>query len=140
MNHLFIKLYFYRVITMISDFLHAALLVTDLERSAWFYGTVLQLPLLDRPLRFPGLWFGVGSVQLHLIQQEAVIDDRMMAQPWGRNRHLAFAVRDLEGCRLQLETYGCPLQLSASGRQALFTQDPDGNVIELSEIPAPVLS
>jgi glyoxylase I family protein len=119
---------------MISEFLHAALLVSDLERSAWFYGTVLQLPQIDRPLSFPGLWFGIGTLQLHLIQQDRVIDDRVNAQQWGRNRHIAFGVRDLAACRLQLEHYGCPLQHSASGRAALFTQDPDGNVIELSEI------
>lgn len=125
---------------MIADFLHAALLVTDLERSVWFYGTVLQLTQIDRPLAFPGVWFRVGALQLHLIQQEAVIDDRVNAEQWGRNRHLAFAVKDLEICRLQLERYGCPLQGSASGRPALFTQDPDGNVIELSAALPPVLS
>lgn len=119
---------------MIVDFLHAALLVTDLERSTWFYGTVLQLPQIDRPLSFSGVWFGVGALELHLIQQEAMIDDRVNAQQWGRNRHLAFAVKDLEACRLQLERHGCPLQKSASGRQAIFTQDPDGNVIELSAV------
>jgi catechol 2,3-dioxygenase-like lactoylglutathione lyase family enzyme len=118
---------------MISEFLHAALLVSDLERSAWFYGTVLELPQIDRPLSFPGIWFGIGALQLHLIQQETVINDRVNTQQWGRNRHLAFGVTDLATCRLQLERYGCPFQQSASGRQALFTQDPDGNVIELSE-------
>ncbi|MFZ9737220.1 MAG: VOC family protein [Prochlorotrichaceae cyanobacterium] len=117
---------------MISGFLHAALVVTDLERSAWFYGTVLNLPPLDRPLSFPGLWFGVGTVQLHLMAQDQVVDDRLNLHKWGRNRHLAFAVDDLEACQAQLEQHGCPVQRSASGRSALFTQDPDGNIIELS--------
>jgi catechol-2,3-dioxygenase len=29
---------------------------------------------------------------------------------------------------------GYPVQMSASGRSALFTQDPDGNIVEISEI------
>ena len=124
---------------MISHFLHAALLVSDLHRSSLFYGTVLGLAVVDRPLDFPGIWYQIGAMQLHLMVNENPINDAIndrSATPikWGRNRHLAFAIEDLERCKTQLESYGCPVQLSASGRPALFTQDPDGNVIELTQI------
>ena len=35
---------------------------------------------------------------------------------------------------LPLVEADCPVQTSASGRPALFTQDPDGNIIELTQI------
>jgi len=122
---------------IISHFLHAALLVSDLHRSSQFYGTILGLSVVDRPLDFPGIWYQIGTIQLHLMVDENRINDRATSiNPikWGRNRHLAFGIEDLERCKIQLETHGCPVQLSASGRSALFTQDPDGNVIELTQI------
>lgn len=113
--------------------LHAALLVSDLEQSAWFYGTVLELPLDQRPLKFPGLWYQIGDFQIHLIASTLILPDRVNAEKWGRNRHLAFAVKDLDTLKSRLMEYGCPVQMSASGRAALFTQDPDGNILELSQ-------
>lgn len=115
------------------QFLHAALLVTDLDRSAQFYGEVLALPLADRPLDFPGLWYQVGPFQIHLMTADSVPYDRINEQKWGRNRHLAFAVADLEALRHRLTTAGYPIQPSSSGRPALFTTDPDGHIIELNQ-------
>jgi len=119
------------------QFLHAALLVTDLDRSAQFYGQVLGLPLADRPLDFPGLWYQVGPFQIHLMTTDTVpidrVIDRINDQKWGRNRHLAFAVADLEALRHRLTAAGYPTQASSSGRPALFTTDPDGHIIELNQ-------
>ena len=121
--------------TNIIQFLHAALVVTDLDRSAQFYGQVLGLSLADRPLDFPGLWYQVGAFQIHLMTAEQVPADRVNGQKWGRNRHLAFAVTDLEQLRDRLQAAGYPIQSSASGRPALFTADPDGHIIELNHMP-----
>ncbi|MFZ4666377.1 MAG: VOC family protein, partial [Prochlorotrichaceae cyanobacterium] len=55
---------------IISHFLHAALLVSDLHRSSQFYGTILGLSVVDRPLDFPGIWYQIGTIQLHLMVDE----------------------------------------------------------------------
>lgn len=117
----------------ITQPLHVALLVSNLEQSEHFYGTILGLTPVERPFNFPGTWYQVGDFQIHLIVASAVIPDQVNAEKWGRNRHLAFAVADLEIAKQQLILHQCPLQMSASGRAALFTQDPDGNLIELSQ-------
>lgn len=117
----------------ILGFLHAALVVTDLEASQTFYGALLGLSAIERPLGFPGIWYQIGAVQIHLIQAEAVISDLGNAKKWGRNRHLAFAVDNLEETKHTLQQAGYLLQASASGRPAIFVKDPDGNLIELSQ-------
>lgn len=117
----------------IVAFLHAAIVVTDLERASHFYGEVLGLPIVERNLKFAGIWYQAGAVQLHLIADETIIDDLINADKWGRNRHLAFAVADLEEMKTKLLAQGYPFQLSASGRSALFVRDPDGNIIELNQ-------
>jgi glyoxylase I family protein len=114
--------------------LHVALLSTDLDRSRQFYETVLGLQPVDRPLNFPGVWYQLDGFQIHLITAVAMVADRVDADRWGRNRHLAFAVDDLAEMADRLIAQGYPIQRSASGRSAIFTEDPDGNVIELSQL------
>jgi catechol-2,3-dioxygenase len=86
-----------------------------------------------RSLTFPGIWYQVGDFQIHLMQS----DDWQAACPrpdkWGRNPHLAFQVADLGALKTRLVEHGAPIQMSSSGRAALFTQDPDGNIIELGQ-------
>ncbi|MEB3338069.1 MAG: VOC family protein [Leptolyngbyaceae bacterium] len=122
-----------RIVMQITRSLHAALLVTDLERAEHFYGTILGLPKVERVLKFPGTWYQIGDFQIHLIVAPSVKSDRVNEEKWGRNRHLALAVADIEVAKAQLLAHDCPIQVSASGRAALFTQDPDGNLIELGE-------
>ncbi|MBE9179753.1 VOC family protein [Oculatella sp. LEGE 06141] len=117
----------------VTQSLHTALLVSNLEQAEHFYGTVLGLPKVDRVLKFPGAWYQLGSYQLHLIVDSAYSTQIQNQQKWGRNPHIAFAVDDLEQAKAQLTTHGCDIQLSASGRPALFTRDPDGNIVELSQ-------
>jgi catechol 2,3-dioxygenase-like lactoylglutathione lyase family enzyme len=116
----------------ITHCLHTAILVSDLAKAEHFYGTVLGLSKVERRLKFPGAWYEINGYQIHLM----VGDVPALSNPekWGRNRHLAFAVTNLNTAKEQLQQYDCPVQMSASGRPALFTQDPDGNVIELSQI------
>ncbi|MGB8701997.1 MAG: VOC family protein [Thermosynechococcaceae cyanobacterium] len=117
----------------VTQFLHASLLITDLSTARHFYETLLGLAPAERNLSFPGLWYQVGPVQIHLIAADQMMGDRVNDQKWGRNRHLAFAVMDLEAIRRRLEDAGYPIQLSSSGRPALFVADPDGNLIELAQ-------
>lgn len=117
----------------INRSLHTAILVSNLEQAENFYGTVLGLAKVDRPLKYPGVWYEVEGYQLHLMTADAYTANRVNPDKWGRNPHIAFAVEDLEAAKARLIECGCPLQTSASGRAALFTSDPDGNVIELSQ-------
>jgi glyoxylase I family protein len=118
----------------ISCFLHAALRISDLEQSDYFYGTLLGLARVERELKFPGIWYQIGTFQLHLIAEPKIINDGVDAEKWGRNRHLAFAVSDLEAMKTRFRATGYPFQSSASGRAALFVKDPDGNIIELNQL------
>lgn len=130
----------------IDQYLHTAIAVRDLDGAIYFYGTVLGLERVERALRFPGAWYQLGETQIHLIVPDQVtaspasldpsqLDSRQLdpSQKWGRNPHLAFRVANLDKAKEQLLQHNCPIQSSASGRPALFTQDPDGNVIELSQ-------
>jgi glyoxylase I family protein len=121
---------------MISNFLHAALLVTDLDRAHRFYGELLGLPVAERNLKFPGIWYQIGDYQLHLMVEPAKLDDQINQEKWGRNRHLAFAVENLASVTAKLQAAGYACQASASGRAALFVHDPDGNIIELGQAEA----
>ncbi|MBP0001859.1 MAG: VOC family protein [Cyanobacteria bacterium SID2] len=116
----------------VTRYLHTAILVSDLERSERFYSEILGLPKVDRSMKFPGIWYQIGEFQLHLIQLEGTEEALDNPEKWGRNRHIAFAVRDLSDIRQALMDAGYPVQASASGRAALFVRDPDGNVVELS--------
>lgn len=113
--------------------LHVALAVTNLERAEEFYGQVLGLQPVERALNFPGAWYQVGGFQIHLMAVEGVLPSTGHHPKWGRHPHIALAVADLNAAQKALQQAHCPVQMSASGRAALFTQDPDGNVIELSQ-------
>jgi len=119
----------------ITQCLHTAIIISNLERAEHFYRKVLGLSKVERSLKYPGAWYQVGEFQLHLIvaPDYALPDKLQNPEKWGRNPHIAFAVTDLEAAKEHLLAHKYPIQTSASGRAALFTQDPDGNIIELSQ-------
>lgn len=117
----------------ITAYLHTALRVSDLAKAEHFYGTVLGLMKVDRSLKYPGAWYQLGAVQIHLIADEAM-SPFQPPEKWGRDRHFALGVLDLDAAKTDLLAQGYEVQMSASGRSALFTKDPDGNVIELTQI------
>ncbi|QSV53184.1 MAG: glyoxalase [Dolichospermum sp. UKL201] len=112
--------------------LHTAILVTDLERSEYFYSQILGLNKIERPLKYPGVWYQIGNYQLHLIVAPTVPTDNQQ-EKWGPNPYIAFAVMDLESIKTELTAKNYPFQVSASGRPAIFIQDSDCNIIELSQ-------
>lgn len=118
----------------ITQCLHAAVLVSDLAEAEHFYGSVLQLSKVERQLKYAGTWYQVGQFQIHLIVAPDIATQLQNPEKWGRNSHIAFAVTDLEAAKNALIAHNCPIQMSASGRAALFTQDPDSNIIELSQL------
>lgn len=118
----------------ITHYLHTAVLVADIARAEQFYGSVLGLSKINRSLKYPGAWYELGPIQIHLIEDKTLAPQLQNSEKWGRNPHLALAVTDLEAAKAHLLAHGYPLQYSASGRAALFTQDPDGNILELTEV------
>jgi glyoxylase I family protein len=117
--------------------LHAAVMVSDLDRSIEFYGGILGLERIDRNLNYPGAWYQVGDFQIHLIADlNYRASDRIDLNLSTRNPHIALGVRNLDAAKTQLLVSNCVVKMSNSGRAALFTQDPDGNAIELTLIDA----
>ncbi|RMG34653.1 MAG: glyoxalase [Gammaproteobacteria bacterium] len=113
---------------------HVSLIVSDTGRSLAFYRDLLGLAEdPGRPdLGYPGAWLKAGDrLQVHLL--ELPNPDPVDGRPThgGRDRHVAFAVADLDALRERLEARGIPYTLSRSGRAALFCRDPDGNACEL---------
>ncbi|AFL75216.1 VOC family protein [Thiocystis violascens] len=121
--------------SLVRDIHHVSLVVAETARSRRFYEGVLGLePLAERPeLPFPGIWFGVGARQIHLL--ELPNPDPVDGRPahGGRDRHAALLVSSLNELIARLDAEGIPYTLSRSGRRALFCRDPDGNALEFIE-------
>ncbi|MCK9529735.1 MAG: VOC family protein [Gammaproteobacteria bacterium] len=117
---------------MIARLHHVSLLVADTERALSFYRDILGLVPAARPaLGFPGAWLQVGDQQIHLLElpNPDPVDGR--PEHGGRDRHVAFAVDQLDAITERLEIAGVPCTRSRSGRPAIFCRDPDGNAVEL---------
>jgi catechol 2,3-dioxygenase-like lactoylglutathione lyase family enzyme len=116
----------------IKKMLHAALLVTDLEKAKAFYGGVLGLKEKTRhSFNFPGAWYDLGDAELHLMVTESklpVAEERPQ-----RDFHVAFEIEDFEETRRAIADSGLAYREGRSGLAQLFVRDPDGNLIELQK-------
>ena len=119
----------------IDEIVHASLLVKDTARSLAFYRDLLGLAIdPQRPeLGFPGAWLQVGAQQIHLLELPSPDPVANRPEHGGRDRHVAFAVGDLDALAASLEAGGVAYSRSRSGRRALFCRDPDGNALEFIE-------
>lgn len=119
----------------ITSLLHASFICRDLEASVAFYQDVLGMSIdQQRPdLGYPGAWLNVARYQIHLLQLPNPDPVTGRPQHGGRDRHIAFAVNDLDALVDRLTQYAIPFTLSKSGRKALFARDPDGNALEFIE-------
>lgn len=105
---------------------HASIRVGDLERSRAFYEKLMGLGTIERPeLGFPGVWYGIGEGQLHLIQRDAL---GMKIDPTGP--HFAVEVDDLDEARRELREAG--LETLDPGGDQLWVLDPDGYTVEIT--------
>jgi catechol 2,3-dioxygenase-like lactoylglutathione lyase family enzyme len=118
---------------MILGIHHATFISSDLARSRGFYEGLLGLqPDPKRPLMsFDGVWYDVApDQQIHLMvlpDPDAGVERPLHG---GRDRHVAFMVRDVKALAAHLLAAGVAFTLSQSGRSALFCRDPDGNALE----------
>jgi glyoxylase I family protein len=116
----------------IRRLLHAAILVTDLERAKRFYGGVLGLEEKPRhSFDFAGAWYDLGECELHLMLTSDALPS-IDARP-RRDCHIAFQVDDLQSTTRALEEAGLSYRRSSSGLPSVFVRDPDGNLIELQK-------
>jgi glyoxylase I family protein len=116
----------------ILGLIHAAVLVTDLERAKRFYGGVLGLKEKPRPnFDFSGAWYDLGRCELHLMVTNDLLPSAD-ARP-RRDCHVAFEVADLDATKRAIERAGLSYRASSSGLPSLFVRDPDGNLIELQK-------
>ncbi len=117
----------------INQLNHIAIIVADLDRSVTFYRDVLELKLKARPdFQFPGAWFDLGGGQeLHLI----VADGNNLAEP--SHGHMAFRVPDMDVVVEKLTAHGVHFadpKPRPDGPLQLFTYDPDGHIIEITDV------
>jgi glyoxylase I family protein len=126
---------------------HVAVIVTDLPRSAAFYQDLFGLAPIERPpFTIPGLWLGVGDLQVHLT-----------VYPPGNFRtgpvdnddvHFAFRTDDFEAFVKRAEAMGFRADAAQddprrmilkrtgmAGFPQLYLIDPDRNIIEVNGAP-----
>jgi len=105
---------------------HAAIRVSDFERSKTFYEGLLGFEQAPRPdLGFPGAWYRLGDGQLHLMQSGKMFDKIDPTDP-----HVAIEVEDYEGTKQTLREKG--IEFIELGPQ-LWILDPDGYTVELRQ-------
>jgi catechol 2,3-dioxygenase-like lactoylglutathione lyase family enzyme len=119
---------------------HVTLICANLSATRMFYVDLLGMTEVPRPpFDFPGLWFQVGSVQIHATQAspeagQAGWGDRGVKKI-SRGHHIAFAVDDvvqaLEIVRANGVPIASPLQKRPDGLQQVYLYDPDGHIVEL---------
>jgi catechol 2,3-dioxygenase-like lactoylglutathione lyase family enzyme len=121
----------------IEGYSHIAICVRDLDAARTFYGETLGLAELPRPdFGFPGAWYRVGALQLHLMSRADADPGDGLLRP-----HIALHVpTDRFHPTLDaLRAAGVPVALDAMQRAddgcwQAFVTDPDGNLVELTDM------
>ncbi|MDT7830087.1 VOC family protein [Pricia sp. S334] len=122
------------------QFDHFAIVVADVDKSAEFYATVLNLEETPHPDRKPGFrWFIIDdNTQIHLIQKEFA--------PFEKNKsmHLALATQDLDGLIAHLKSKNVvfddfagnknTIKHRSDGVDQIYIRDPDGYWIEINTV------
>jgi glyoxylase I family protein len=126
---------------------HVAVIVTDLDASAAFYQQLFGLTPIERPpFSIPGLWLGVGSLQVHLtVYPPGNFRSRQVDND---DVHFAFHTDDFEGFVGHARSMGLsedlprddPMHMilkrqGMAGFPQLYLMDPDRNIIEVNGAP-----
>ena len=122
----------------VAGYSHVAIAVDDLEAARAFYCGIFGFKELPRPdFGIPGMWLGVGELQLHFVETDE------LPTPGKGFPHFALHV-PTEAFSTTIEALraaGVPLLGEPSSRvdfgrtvQAAFVRDPAGNAIELTDV------
>jgi glyoxylase I family protein len=121
---------------LVAGIHHVSINVSDTDQALHFYCDVLGLEQLPRPdFGFGGAWLDAGhGRQVHLIEGDV---------PPALGQHVAFQVDDVDRVVEQLRAQGIAIDDAKSvggtpTRQA-FAHDPDGNLVEFTQIAPRVL-
>ncbi len=112
---------------------HASISVGDIDEAVEFYGEVIGFEQIERPdFRFPGAWFGVGALAVHLTTGGHMQGPGTKLRP--NDPHIAIAVHgDLDELLDRLRSRGVDvleLENSPTALRQAFVHDPWGNVLE----------
>jgi catechol-2,3-dioxygenase len=113
--------------------------VSDLAASEQFYCEVIGLPVVERWTdERPAVWLALGREGfLGLWPPETGGASAIHGGRGGRHVHFALRVPmgTLGRVRTRLESLGYPVEFRdfGGGNRAIYLDDPDGNVIELTE-------
>lgn len=116
---------------------HVAVDVTDVDRSRAFYVGVLRIREIPRPssFDFPGAWFDTGVGVIHVVVRDP---PDVPEKP-----HLCLWVTDLDAAAKAVAEAGFQVRHdgrgSIPGVERFYTDDPDGNRIEIQG-PARMIS
>ncbi len=120
----------------VAGYSHVAICVSDVEAARSFYTGTLGLPEAPRPdFGFPGVWYDVGALQLHLMERDVPRGGKGIGPhfalyvPTGEFQDFVEQVRGAGG-----EVMVEPNQRESDGVWAAFCKDPDGNIIELTDM------
>ncbi|NLW17375.1 MAG: hypothetical protein GX033_07005 [Firmicutes bacterium] len=123
-------------------FSHVGLVVTDLERSIRFYEEALGLKCLERhPDNGRGLQIAFMGVDAPVLELLHYADPGAQQRPErGRYDHLAWYVENISQAIDRLQQHGISLEEPGvrtvlDGRQVAFFYGPDGERIELVQMP-----
>lgn len=124
---------------------HVGIRVHDLDRAAAFYALLgfdrLAGPVGPEPVAL--LHHPEADLELNLVLNapEASMTNLLMDVPGSKPpgyTHMALVCDDLDAAAAELEAAGFPLTERVQfphGVRAVFVRDPDGNVVELDELP-----
>jgi len=122
----------------IDGYSHVAIAVTDLAAAREFYCDLLGFEDLPRPdLGIPGMWLGVGNLQLHFIET----DEMPVPGPGFPHFALYVPTEHFATTMQTLKDAGVAFLAEPSSRVdlgtevwAAFVTDPAGNVVELTDV------
>ncbi|MDF2724137.1 MAG: glyoxalase/bleomycin resistance protein/dioxygenase [Paenibacillus sp.] len=115
---------------------HVSVLVTDIDKARSFYTEKLQFE--ENTVRATGMWYQVGSTQIHLIVHPEGKARRGTTEIDGRDGHFAVRVTDMAAMLQRLEQSGIPFlnrPNGSAGWHQVYITDPDGNIIEFQAVP-----
>jgi predicted enzyme related to lactoylglutathione lyase len=116
---------------------HATLPVWDLGASERFWRDLLGVGRHAKPSYMPEMvvFLDLGNAMLHLVRYG---DD--VPRPDTRSTHIAIAVDDLDGALADVKARGLAVLREPidrpDGARSLYFVDPDGNRVELIQLPA----